>query len=91
MRTDVLDCSTWHVDDIIDASYDLECINMASKKAQYDIEYAKENLKRISVNFQKDEFETRIKPSIEKTGLPLSTFIKTAIYEKIDREGLSVK
>lgn len=62
---------------------------VASKKAQYDIEYAKNNLKRVPVNFQRDEFENEIYPAILKSGLPVGTFIKIAVSEKIERDNLS--
>lgn len=52
------------------------------------IQYIKNNLKRLEVRYQRDEYEQRIRPAIEKSGLPSATFIKQAIEEKIDRDQL---
>ena len=58
------------------------------KEKERSIKYIKEKLQRLEVRYQKDEFESRIRPAIEKSGKPTATFIKEAIDEKIDREGL---
>lgn len=58
------------------------------KDKERTIKYIKEKLQRLEVRYQKDEYEQRIKPAIEKSEKPTATFIKEAIDEKIRREGL---
>ena len=48
--------------------------------------YVKEKQHSILLRFKKETFETDIKPYIDKSGLPVVTFIKQAIKEKIERE-----
>ena len=50
--------------------------------------YIREKQHEIFVRFKKDEYENTILPAIKKTGLPIATFIKKAIYEKIKRDSL---
>lgn len=57
-----------------------------AKKAT--IKYLKEKQKRVDLKYKLDEYENRIKPAIEKSGLPTATFIKQAVDEKIKRDGL---
>ena len=47
--------------------------------------YVAEKLKRIEVAYTLAEFEEKIRPAIEKAGVPTATFIKKAIAEKIER------
>lgn len=56
--------------------------NIASQK------YVKEKQKSILIKFKKDIYEQEIEPAIRKSGLPIVTFIKDAIYEKCERDGL---
>lgn len=49
----------------------------------------KKRQKRVSLNWQKEDFEGRVEPAIKKSGLPTSTFIKKAVNEKIERDGLN--
>lgn len=58
------------------------------KDKERTIQYIKENLKRLEVRYQRDEYEQHIRPAIEKSGLPTATFIRQAIEEKIDRDQL---
>ena len=55
-------------------------------KAQYDIEYAKKNLKQVMLTVRKDYYANVLKPAAERACKPVNTFIKEAIQEKIDRE-----
>ena len=57
-----------------------------SNKTIYDIKYQKEKLKRIPLNVQLDYYNNVLKPAAEKSGLPVNTFIKQAIQEKIERD-----
>ena len=58
-----------------------------AKKAT--IKYVKEHQKQIMIKYKNEEYDQRIQPAIEKSGLPTATFIKQAIDEKIDRDGLN--
>ena len=62
--------------------------NEASKKAT--IKYIKEKMQQFTIRFNKNDYDERIKPAIEKSGLKPTTFIKQAINEKIERDGLNV-
>lgn len=61
--------------------------NEVAKKAT--LKYMKEKMKVINIRIKKDDYEQRIQPAIKKSGLPMATFIKRAMDEKIDRDGLS--
>ncbi len=56
----------------------------SSKKAS--AKYIKEKQKSILIKFKKDDYINRIAPAIEESGLPVVTFIKRAIDEKIERD-----
>jgi len=58
-----------------------------AKKAA--LKYKKDKQHPISLAYKQEEYDNRIKPAIEKSGLPTATFIKRAIDEKIERDGLS--
>ena len=64
---------------------------MAYSKQQnkYNKEYVKDHQKQIMIKYKNEDYESRIQPAIEKSGLPTATFIKQAIDEKIERDGLS--
>lgn len=55
---------------------------MENKKAKYDMEYAKKNIKRIPLDVQKEQYEI-IKSAADSEGMKLNSFIKKAIDEKI--------
>lgn len=59
--------------------------NDISRKAT--VKYIKERQKEIKLRFKKEDYETRIEPAAKESGLPVATFIKKAIDEKIEREG----
>lgn len=59
------------------------------KKKKSNKRYFEKNQKRVPLNWQKEDFETRVEPAIKKSGLPTSTFIKKAVNEKIERDGLN--
>ena len=54
-----------------------------------NLKYFKNKQKRVALNWLKEDFESRIEPAIQKTGKPVSTFIKEAVEEKLIRDGLS--
>lgn len=53
------------------------------KKKKYDIEYAKNNLKRIPLDVKKEKYQ-EIKNISEKMGESVNGFIKKAIDERIN-------
>lgn len=61
---------------------------MASRKSEYDIKYQKENMKRVPLNVRKEWYTDVLKAAADAVGLPVNTFIKEAIEEKIARDGL---
>jgi hypothetical protein len=58
---------------------------MVTKKAQYDMDYIKKHIKRITLDMQKSYFEETLAPAAKEVGEPINTFIKTAIAERIER------
>lgn len=60
--------------------------NEITKKAT--LKYIKDKQQQFTIRYKKDDYDFRIKPVIEKSGLPAATFIKQAIDEKIKRDGL---
>lgn len=57
-----------------------------AKKAT--MKYIKTKQQEVKIRIKKDDYEKNIQPAIEKSGLATATFIKKAIEEKIEREGL---
>ncbi len=62
--------------------------NEIGKKAS--IKYIKEKQRDLRLKWKKDDFEQRIEPIIKASGLPIATFIKEAVEEKIKRETESI-
>lgn len=59
-------------------------------RTQYDLRYAKEHKRRIALDVRKEYFEDIASKIPEKTGLPINTFIKQAIAEKIIRDDIDL-
>ena len=57
-----------------------------SKKALYDMEYAKTNLKRIPLNVSLEKYE-QIKTAASQSGESVNGFIKSAIDKRLQEEG----
>ena len=55
------------------------------KKTKYNLKYAKEKLKRIPLDVQKDKYK-EIKAHAEKQNESVNGFIKRAIDEAIERD-----
>ncbi len=55
-------------------------------KKNATMKYLKDKTQQIVVRYKKDEYDSGIKPAIDASGLPQSTFIKQAIDEKIERD-----
>ena len=53
----------------------------STKKAT--MKYIKGKQQEIKVRYKKGEYEQKILPAIEKSGLPVATYIKQAVSEKI--------
>ncbi len=53
------------------------------KKTQYDIEYAKKNLKRIPLDVTKEKYQ-EIKAAAEKLGESVNGYIKKAVDIRIN-------
>ena len=51
-----------------------------------NMKYMEEKQLRVPLNWLKEDFEKRVKPAIKRSGMPVATFIKTAVNEKIDRD-----
>lgn len=54
-------------------------------KKKYDMQYAREKLKRIPLNVQKDKYE-EIKAAADAAGEPVNGYIKTAIDMRMENE-----
>jgi len=54
-------------------------------KTKYDIQYQKENIKRLVLGYQKSDYE-KVKAAAEKSGETVSGFCKKAIQQRIDKE-----
>ena len=62
--------------------------NEQAKKAT--LKYIKDKMQQFTIRFKQSDYDERIKPAIEASGLKPTTFIKKAIDEKIERDNLSV-
>ena len=56
-----------------------------STKAKYDIEYAKNKLKRIPLDVQKEKYE-EIKAAATAAGESVIGYIKKAVDERMERD-----
>lgn len=56
----------------------------AANARQY--RYNEKHLKRVPLDMQKDYYEQVLKPAADRSGVPVNTYIKNAIREKIERE-----
>lgn len=56
-----------------------------STKAKYDIEYAKNKLKRIPLDVQKEKYE-EIKAAATAAGESVNGYIKKAVNQRMERD-----
>ena len=56
-----------------------------STKAKYDIEYAKNKLKRIPLDVQKEKYE-EIKSAATAAGESVNGYIKKAVDQRMERD-----
>lgn len=54
-------------------------------KVRYNVEYAKNNYKRVPLDLKKDKYE-QIKAAAEKSGESVNGYIKTAVEQRMQRE-----
>ena len=57
----------------------------SESKTEYNIRYAKEKLKRIPLDVQKEKYE-EIKAAADAAGEKVNGYIKKAIDERMERE-----
>lgn len=61
---------------------------MTKKEYERFCRYKEKAIKRVPLDMQKEYFETVLKPAADRSGVPVNTFIKQAIQEKIERDKL---
>ncbi|MGO5167673.1 hypothetical protein ACTQ4Q_04185 [Bacillota bacterium LCP21S3_D9] len=54
-------------------------------KVRYNVEYAKNNYKRVPLDLKIDKYE-QLKAAAEKSGESVNGYIKTAVEQRIQRE-----
>ena len=64
--------------------------NWEINKRKYIEKYKKQNYKRVPLDIAADYYRDILKPAAERAGLPVNTFIKNAIQEKIDKENNNI-
>lgn len=55
------------------------------RKTQYNLDYAKKNLKRIPLDVQKEKYD-QIKAAADSAGEKVNSYIKRAIDERMERD-----
>ena len=60
----------------------------SERKTEYNIKYAKDKLKRIPLDVQKEKYE-EIKTAATAAGKTVNGYIKIAIDERMDRDAKS--
>lgn len=68
-----------------------DCVPYDINAKESTKKYIKEKQHEIKIRYKIDEYEQRIRPAIEKSGIPMATFIKRAVDEKIERDELVMK
>ena len=61
--------------------------NEQAKKAT--LKYIKDKMQQFTIRFKQSDYDERIKPAIEASGLKPTTYIKQAIDEKIARDSVA--
>ena len=59
--------------------------DLSDHSKQKHLEYAKQKIKRVPLDMQLDEYD-RLKQAATNAGMPVNSWIKTAIREKMDRD-----
>lgn len=58
------------------------------KNSKYSQKYNREHYRNAMTSFQKEFFDSTLKPVCDRLGMSVSAFVKEAILEKIERENL---
>lgn len=58
---------------------------MPTNSKEYNIQYKKDNLKRVPLDLRKDKY-LEVKAAADRSGKSVNGFIKEAIDEKMERE-----
>ena len=53
--------------------------------------YRTDKFKRVGIDFDKEYYNEVLKPASDRSGLPVGTYIKKAIEEKIQRDSSNPK
>lgn len=56
------------------------------EKSKYDVQYAKDNIKRVPLDMQKTEYD-HLKAVAASCGEKVNEYIKKAIRQRMEREG----
>ena len=62
--------------------------NWEINQRKYIQSYKKDNYKRVPLDLKIDYYNDVLKPAVERSGMAVNAFIKQAIQEKIERDGL---
>lgn len=57
------------------------------KNNKQNYKYRRGKYKRVSVDVEKDFFETRLKPAADAEGVTVGRYVKDAVAEKLARDG----
>lgn len=68
----------------------MKTLEYSENKLKYNLEYAKKNLKRIPLDVQKEKYE-EIKAAATQAGKTVNGYIKEAIDEKMEKDGLKTE
>lgn len=60
-------------------------MSYSKAKRDYNVQYIKDNIKRVPLDMQKDQYE-RIKSAADIAGESVNGYIKKAIEERMERE-----
>lgn len=64
---------------------------LSDARTRASLKYAKGHIKRVPLDMQKEYYEEVLKPAASAAGLPVNSFIKMAIAEKIERQAGGVE
>lgn len=58
------------------------------KKSEYDVQYAKDNIKRVPLDMRKSDYE-HLKEVAASCGEKVNEYIKKAIKQRMERDGMT--
>lgn len=50
------------------------------------LKYKRKKQHPVTISYKKEDFEQNVKPYIDSSGMPVATFFKRAVAEKIERD-----